>query len=151
MIQSINHVTYSVSDIKTSITFYKDILKAKILVESDKTAYFTLGGLWLALNEEKDIPRNEIRYSYTHIAFTIDEKEFEEWYQWLKDNDVNILEGRNRDIRDKKSIYFTDPDDHKLELHTGTLQDRLNYYKDEKAHMKFYGQDDEDEGDNDSR
>ncbi len=60
MIQSINHITYSVSDIKKSITFYKDILKAKILVESDKTEYFILGGLWLAFNEEKDIPRNEI-------------------------------------------------------------------------------------------
>ncbi len=61
MIQSIKHVTYSVSDIKKSIIFYKDILKAKILVESDKTAYFIIGALWLALNEEKDIPRNEIR------------------------------------------------------------------------------------------
>lgn len=108
MIQSINHVTYSVSDIKASITFYKDILKANILVESDKTAYFTVGGLWLALNEEKDIPRNEIAYSYTHMAFTIDESEFDEWYQWYKDNNVNILEGRNRDVRDKNSIYFTD-------------------------------------------
>lgn len=138
MIQSINHVTYSVSDIKTSIAFYKDILKAEILVESGKTAYFILGGLWLALNEEKNIPRNEIQYSYTHMAFTIDESEFDDWYQWLKDNDVYILEGRNRDVRDKQSIYFTDPDGHKLELHTGTLQDRLNYYKEEKANMKFY-------------
>nr|UPG58772.1 fosfomycin resistance bacillithiol transferase FosB [Staphylococcus saprophyticus] len=138
MIQSINHVTYSVSDIKASITFYKDILKANILVESDKTAYFTVGGLWLALNEEKDIPRNEIAYSYTHMAFTIDESEFDEWYQWYKDNNVNILEGRNRDVRDKNSIYFTDPDVHKLELRTGTLQDRLDYYKEEKPHMKFY-------------
>ncbi|MDW4072253.1 FosB/FosD family fosfomycin resistance bacillithiol transferase [Staphylococcus saprophyticus] len=138
MIQSINHVTYSVSDIKTSIAFYKDILKAEILVESSKTAYFILGGLWLALNEEKNIPRNEIQYSYTHMAFTINENEFDEWYQWLKDNDVYILEGRNRDVRDKQSIYFTDPDGHKLELHTGTLQDRLNYYKEEKANMKFY-------------
>ena len=151
MIQSINHVTYSVSNIKQSITFYKDILKAKILVESDKTAYFTLGGLWLALNEEKDIPRNEIAYSYTHMAFTIDESEFDEWYQWLKVNNVNILEGRSRNLRDKQSIYFTDPDGHKLELHTGTLQDRLNYYKEEKSYMKFYEQDDEDEGDNTSR
>ncbi|NWK84563.1 metallothiol transferase FosB [Staphylococcus sp. GSSP0090] len=124
MIQSINHMTYSVSNIKESITFYKDILKANILVESDKTAYFTLGGLWLALNEEKDIPRNEIQYSYTHMAFTIEESEFYEWYQWLNDNDVNILEGRTRDMRDKNSIYFTNPDGHKLELHTGTLQDR---------------------------
>ena len=138
MIQSINHVTYSVSDIKQSIAFYKDILKANILVESNKTAYFTLGGLWLALNEEKDIPRNEIQYSYTHLAFTIDESEFKEWYQWLKVRNVNILEGRTRDIRDKKSIYFTDPDGHKLELHTGTLQDRLDYYKEEKPYMKFY-------------
>ncbi|MDW4343749.1 FosB/FosD family fosfomycin resistance bacillithiol transferase [Staphylococcus saprophyticus] len=138
MIQSINHVTYSVSDIKASITFYKDILKANILVESDKTAYFTVGGLWLALNEEKDIPRNEIAYSYTHMAFTIDESEFDEWYQWYNDNNVNILEGRNRDVRDKNSIYFTDPDVHKLELHTGTLQDRLDYYKEEKPHMNFY-------------
>ena len=105
MIQSINHVTYSVTDIKQSIAFYKDILKANILVESDKTAYFTLGGLWLALNEEKDIPRNEIQYSYTHMAFTIDESEFDEWYQWLKENNVNILEGRTRDVKEKKSIY----------------------------------------------
>lgn len=138
MIQSINHVTYSVSDIKKSIIFYKDILKANILVESDKTAYFILGSQWLALNEEKGIPRNEIQYSYTHMAFTIDESEFDEWYQLLNDNDVNILEGRTRDVRDKQSIYFTDPDGHKLELHTGTLQDRLNYYKEEKPHMKLY-------------
>ena len=138
MIQSINHVTYSVTDIKQSIAFYKDILKANILVESDKTAYFTLGGLWLALNEEKDIPRNEIQYSYTHMAFTIDESEFDELYQWLKENNVNILEGRTRDVKEKKSIYFTDPDGHRLELHTGTLEDRIDYYKEEKPHMKFY-------------
>ncbi|MBU6114653.1 FosB/FosD family fosfomycin resistance bacillithiol transferase [Mammaliicoccus lentus] len=138
MIQSINHVTYSVSDLKKAIVFYKDILKARILVESDNTAYFTIGDLWLALNEEKDIPRNEIHYSYTHMAFTINESEFDIWYQWLKDNNVSILKGRNRDLRDKKSIYFTDPDGHKLELHTGTLQDRLDFYKEEKQHMKFY-------------
>ena len=138
MIKSINHVTYSVSDLKNSVDFYKNILKAKILLEGKNTAYFTVGGVWLALNEESDIPRNEIQYSYTHIAFSIDEKDFDDWYKWLEENHVNILKGRQRDVRDKKSIYFTDPDGHKLELHTGTLEDRLKYYKDEKKHMKFY-------------
>ncbi|MGV3112470.1 FosB/FosD family fosfomycin resistance bacillithiol transferase [Staphylococcus pettenkoferi] len=138
MIKSINHVTYSVSDLKNFVDFYKNILKAKILLEGKNTAYFTVGGVWLALNEESDIPRNEIQYSYTHIAFSIDEREFDGWYKWLKENNVNILNGRQRDVRDKKSIYFTDPDGHKLELHTGTLEDRLKYYKEEKKHMKFY-------------
>src|SRR5699024_12604743 len=81
MIQSINHVTYSVSDINQSIIFYKDILKAEILVESDKTVYFTVDGLWLALNEEKDIHRNEIQYSYKHMDFTIDVRKIDERYQ----------------------------------------------------------------------
>ena len=72
------------------------------------------------------------------MTFTIEESEFDKWHQWLEENNVNILEGRTRAVKVKKSIYFTDPDAHKLELHTGTLQDRLDYYKEKKPHMKFY-------------
>lgn len=36
MIQSINNVTYSISNIKESITFYKEILKVKVLIVGDK-------------------------------------------------------------------------------------------------------------------
>ncbi|MFJ7970888.1 FosM family fosfomycin resistance protein [Psychrobacillus sp. NPDC096389] len=137
-IKGLNHFLFSVSDLDISIDFYKNVLEAKLLVKGKSTAYLDLNGMWIALNEEKDIPRNEIHQSYTHIAFSIDAAEFDQMYEKLKELKVNILPSRPRDERDKKSIYFTDPDGHKFEFHTGTLQDRIDYYKQEKAYMEFF-------------
>ncbi|WP_246202569.1 FosM family fosfomycin resistance protein [Virgibacillus doumboii] len=134
----LNHLLFSVSDLEKSIQFYRDVFDAKLLVKGRSTAYFDLDGIWLALNVEKNIPRNEIHESYTHTAFSIKEEEFDPMYARLVRLGVNILPGRPRDERDKKSIYFTDPDGHKFEFHTGNLQDRLEYYEQQKTHMEFF-------------
>lgn len=100
-----------------------------------KLAYFDLNGVWIALNQE-DISRNYNNRSFTHIAFTIND--YDLILDKIKGLEVEIAPGRSRDEKDKKSIYFLDPDGHMFEFHTGNLKVRLDYYKEEKEHMVFF-------------
>ncbi|MCA1022367.1 metallothiol transferase FosB [Halobacillus litoralis] len=133
----LNHLLYSVSDLERSIHFYQDVFGARLLAKGRTTAYFDLAGIWLALNEEKDIPRPE-QASYTHTAFSIKEDELPFMVLKLEERGVNILNGREREAGDRSSVYFTDPDGHKFGFHTGTLADRLDHYKKTKPHMEFF-------------
>lgn len=78
--------------------------------------------LWLCLSLEPASPAK----GYTHYAFSIDEYKFDDGVGRLKNAGVacwkvNASEG--------SSFYFLDPDGHKLELHAGSLETRLESIK----------------------
>lgn len=60
-IKGINHLLFSVFDLESSITFYKEVFGAKLPAKGRKTTYFDLDGLGIALNEERMISNIFIR------------------------------------------------------------------------------------------
>lgn len=141
-LKGINHITFSVTDIEKSVEFYSKVFGAKLLVKGTEVghrlAYFDLNGLWLALNAQDNINRNEIYESYTHIAFSIDEKDYETTLERLKKLNIDVKEGRPRHEEEGRAIYFRDPDGHHFEFHTKTREDRIEFYKKNRQNLTFY-------------
>ncbi len=132
-IGGLNHITFSVSDLNRSVAFYRNVFGTLPLFLDERTAYFDIGGMWLALNVQADIPRQEVKQSYTHLAFTIDAADIGLMEQRLEHLGVEQRLGRVRSKGEGRSLYFADPDGHLLEFHTGDLASRLQAYHDAKA------------------
>ena len=127
-IHGLNHITFSVSDLDAALAFYQGVFEAKLLLRQERTAYLDLCGLWLALNVEADIPRQEIKRSYTHLAFTIAPADVLPMQQRLERLSVALRPSRVRDEGEGQSLYFADPDGHLFEFHADTLANRLQAY-----------------------
>ncbi|TLG74202.1 metallothiol transferase FosB [Culicoidibacter larvae] len=126
MIKGINHITFSVANLERSIDFYQKTLGASLVAQGERLAYFDLAGVWLALNLETEVTRSNS--SYSHIAFSITQEDIPEFLSRLQQAEVTIEPGRSRNIAEADSIYFRDPDGHLLEVHCGSLQQRLEFY-----------------------
>lgn len=132
MITGLNHITLAVQDIEVSFNFYLNILKFKPLVKWDKGAYFLIGepmtskpgaGLWFCLNLDKNRIPN---LCYTHYAFGVPKNHFTEICDNIISSGITIFK-ENSSPGD--SLYFLDPDGHKLELHVGNVESRITSKK----------------------
>lgn len=122
MITGLNHITFAVADLDASIAFYCQILGFRLVHRWPEGAYLDGSGLWLCLS--LDAKTNiAVRSDYTHIAFTVTDEGLGQLKEQIKAKGVPIWK-QNRSEGD--SVYCLDPDGHKLELHVGTLQSRLD-------------------------
>ena len=130
-IESLSHITFVVKDLERMTTFLCEGLGAEEVYDSkpknfsiSREKFFILGGIWIAAMEGESLPER----SYRHLAFKIDESDLSEYEKRLTAIGVEIKPARPRVEGEGQSLYFYDFDNHMFELHTGTLEQRLERY-----------------------
>lgn len=135
MITGLNHITLSVSDVDRSFHFYVDVLGCKPSARWDNGAYLTAGNTWIALLKSDAIAAVE-RPDYSHIAFSCAPEHFSDLATALAEAGCSAW-SENKSEGD--SYYFLDPDGHKLEIHVGDLESRLQTMRmDPWASFEFF-------------
>ena len=119
MISNINHITLAVKNIDRSFAFYSEVLGFTPLVKWDGGAYFLVGDFWFCLNVDKN---REANNCYTHYAFTVALKDFELMSQRIIDFGAKVFKENSSP---GSSLYFLDPDGHKLEIHVSNWHARI--------------------------
>ena len=131
-IKGLNHITLAVSSLDHSFDFYTQFLGMKPEAKWQTGAYLSASALWLCLTADDVKPSRD----YTHIAFTIQSADYKYWEQKLRADNFKFWK---QNTSEGNSIYFLDPDGHKLELHVGDLASRLqslkaNPYRDQQLY-----------------
>ena len=120
-IRGLNHLTLAVADLDRSVPFYRDVLGLRLAARWRTGAYLEAGTLWLCLSLARLRPHPD----YTHAAFDVAEEDFEAAAARIRA--VSLLWRENRS--EGPSLYFHDPDGHRLDLHAGSLRTRLDAYR----------------------
>jgi catechol 2,3-dioxygenase-like lactoylglutathione lyase family enzyme len=122
-ISGLNHIMLAVADLDRSIVFYRDLLGCTLRAFWPDGAYLEAGSLWLCLLRD-EAARSGPHPDYTHIAFSVAPGDFAAMSEQVRATATIWKDNRS----EGDSLYFLDPDGHKLELHVGSLQSRLDHY-----------------------
>ncbi len=117
MISGLNHITLGVSQLDRSFDFYVGLLGCQPHARWNSGVYLTAGTVWLCLSLDHAKPAAD----YTHIAFSVEDGQFEKSCERLMAAGVTQWK---ENTSEGQSLYFLDPDGHKLELHVGDLASR---------------------------
>jgi metallothiol transferase len=128
-VKGFNHVTIAVSDLQRSLSYYKDCLQMKLVHLGRTDAYLEWGTAWICLVEKKHAkPLEADRIGVDHVAFSIDEADFDAAVTSLTAAGVTIVRGPvERGLG--RAVNFLDPDGNQLELYTSDLHRRMTVWK----------------------
>ncbi|HZH09182.1 MAG TPA: FosX/FosE/FosI family fosfomycin resistance hydrolase [Microvirga sp.] len=132
MIEGLSHITLITSDLERMGAIVEQVLDGKEIYSSgddtfslSREKFFLVGGVWIAVMEGESLPTR----TYNHIAFKIAPSEIETYRARIERLGLEMRESRPRVDGEGRSLYFYDHDNHLFELHTGTLEERLERYR----------------------
>jgi len=130
-IRGVSHLTFIVRDLDRTSELFRLALGALEVYGSgdrqfslSREKFFLLGDVWLAFMQGEPLGR-----SYRHVAFAVDDDELEQYESRLIEAGVEVKPPRPRVEGEGRSLYFYDFDNNLFELHTGTLNERLERYR----------------------
>ena len=131
MTQGLSHMTFIVRDLDRMEEILTTVLDAQKIYDSgdesfslSKERFFDIGGIWVATMEGDPLSER----SYNHVAFKMVPEDYDTKMKQIRQLGLDVREGRSRVAVEGHSIYFYDDDNHMFELHSGTLEERLQRY-----------------------
>ena len=122
VVGGLNHLTLSVSDLERSFGFYREVLGLRPLARWAKGAYLLAGEeTWVCLTLDATT-RSAPPPEYSHLAFSVAAADFDALSERLRQAGATEWQSNRSE---GASLYFLDPDGHKLELHVGDWRSRL--------------------------
>lgn len=131
-IEGISHITFIVRDLERMSRLLCEGLGAQEIYDSGRKSFslspekfFLLGGTWIAAMQGEPPAER----SYGHVAFKVAAADLPLFEARLRGLGVEVRPPRPRVEGEGESLYFHDFDNHLFELHTGTLESRLQRYR----------------------
>lgn len=115
VIESVDHVGLTVSDLDRSIEFYRDLFDFEILEKfgDARQAFLRVGDIVIGLYEVEGYKNQE--NTKNHLSFYVDEQDFDDAVDEINEKEIPIVFGPDN-LRKGKSVVFLDPDGNQIEL-----------------------------------
>ena len=131
MVSGLSHITFITRDLDKMSCIIIDVFGGTEIYDSaaknfslSHEKFFMVGDLWIVIMEGESLASR----TYNHVAFKTDEAGLEKAKRAIEKLDLEIKPSRPRVEGEGHSLYFYTYDNHLIELHTGTLHERLKRY-----------------------
>lgn len=115
VIEAMDHIGITVSNLDKSIDFYRELFDFEIVEKFADTrqAFLRVSDIMIGLFEVEGY--KNVDGTRNHLSFFIDEEDFDDAVDEIQEKEIPIIYGPEN-IRKGKSVIFLDPDGNQIEL-----------------------------------